>query len=295
MIRRVICSITLAVLLGIGLVAGAQAQGLAMDGYVDEFVVHVKGSCANYDSLVKKLVDANRANGGDNWLALESTYGEGNVYRFVATRMTYGDIETAQGKFMAALSKGLGGEMGAMKLLGELGSCAESTQGILRARRWDLSLGKPADMAAYAKVIGSTRWIRLYTVHVRPGMAGRYEAAVKSANAAMLKANPDAQSWFTQSVAGDNGTTYYISQLRPSLASFDSGMSMRQMMGDTAFDSYQKEISEVVTRTDVAIYQVSGSLSNEPDDVVAVAPNFWRPKPPAPPKAPATKAPAKKN
>jgi len=295
MIRRSLCTIVFALLLGIGLVSGAHAQGLAMDGYVDEFVVHVKGTCGNYDSLVKKLVDANRANNGDNWLTLESTYGEGNVYRFVATRTTYGDIETAQGKFMAAVAKGTGGEAGMMKLFSELGACAESSQGVLRARRWDLSLGRPADAAAYAKLIGNTRWIRFYTVHVRPGMAGRYEAAVKSANAAMLRANPDALSWFTQSVAGDNGTTYYISQLRPSLASFDSGMSMRQMMGDTAFDSYQKEISEVVTRTDVAIYQVSGSLSNEPDEVAAVAPNFWRPKPPAPPKAPATKAPAKNN
>jgi len=294
-IRRAICSITFALLLGIGLVAGAQAQGMAMEGYIDELVVHVKGSCANYESLAKRIVDANRANGGDNWLALTSTYGEGNVYRFASTRATYGEIETATAKFMAALSKGLGGEAGAMKLLGELGACSESTQGILRMRRWDLSLGKPADIAAYAKVIGGTRWIRLITVHVRPGMAGRYEAAVKSANAAIMRANPDASNWFSQSVAGDNGTTYYISQLRPSLAAFDGGQSMRTMMGDSAFEAYMKEISEVVTRTDVAIYQVSGSLSNEPDEVVAVAPSFWRPKPPAPPKPKTANPAAKKN
>jgi hypothetical protein len=294
MIRRVILSITFALLLGVGLVGSAKAQGMTMDGFVDEFVVHVKSSCTNYDSLVKKLVDANRKNGGDNWLALTSTYGEGNVYRFVSTRANYAEIEPAQGKFMSALAKGLGGEMVAMKVLGELGACAESSQGVLRARRWDLSLGKPADAAAYAKLIGNTRWIRLYTVHVRPGMGGRYEEAVKKANAAMLKADPNAQSWFTQSVAGDNGTTYYISQLRTSLASFDSGMTMRKMMGDSEFEEYQKVVSEVVNRTDVAIYSVSGSLSNEPDEVAAVAPNFWRPKPPAPMKAPAA-APAKKN
>jgi hypothetical protein len=60
---------------------------------------------------------------------------------------------------------------------------------------------------------------------------------------------------------------------------------MRAAMGDSAFEAYQKEISEVVTRTDTAIYQVSPSMSNPPADVVAVAPNFWRPKPPAPKKA----------
>jgi hypothetical protein len=293
MIRRVICWISFAVLLGICLPLGAQAQGMTSDGYVDDFVVHVKGSCSQYGDLVKKLVTANRKD-GDNWLALQETYGDSSVVRFVATRATYAEIEAAQGKFMAALMKAEGGEAGAMKLFGQLGACADSQQGVLRARRWDLSLGRPADNAAYAQVIGNTRWVRIYTVHVKPGMAGRYEAAVKAANAAMLKANPNASSWFTQSVAGDNGTTYYISQLRTSLGGFDSTNmpSMRSMMGDAAFEAYQKEISEVVTRTDVAIFQVSPSMSNPPADVVAVAPNFWRPKPPAPKKA-ATAAPKK--
>jgi hypothetical protein len=290
MIRRAICWISFALLMGIVLPLGAQAQGM-MDGYLDDFVVHVKGSCAQYGDLVKRLVAANR-NGGDNWLALQGTYGDSTAVRFVATRASYAEIETAQGKFMGALMKAEGGEAGAMKLFGQLGACADSEQGVLRARRWDLSLGKPADAAAYAQVIGNTRWIRVYTVHVKPGVAGRYEAAVKTANAAMLKANPNASSWFTQSVAGDNGTTYYISQLRTSLAGFDpvQGQGMRAAMGDSAFEAYQKEISEVVTRTDTAIYQISPSMSNPPEEVVAVAPNFWRPKPPAPKKA-ATPAP----
>ena len=69
---------------------------------------------------------------------------------------------------------------------------------------------------------------------------------------------------------------------------------MRAAMGDSAFEAYQKEISEVVTRTDVAIYQMSGTMSNAPDEIAAVAPGFWRPKPPAPAKV-AAKEPAKKN
>jgi hypothetical protein len=295
MIRRAICSITFALLLGIGLVAGAQAQNnMVTDGYLDDFVVHVKQGCANYENIVKKLVAANHGNGGDNWIAMSSLYGEGNVTRFVSTRATYGDIETAQGKFMAAMTKAMG-EAGMMKTFADLGACADSTQGVIRRRRWDLSLGQPADAAANAKIVGNARFIRMYTVHVRPGMASRYEAAVKKANAAMLKSDPNASSWFSQSVAGDNGTTYYISQLRPSLASFDGGKSMRESMGDSEFEAYQKEVSEIVTRTDVAIFSISGTMSNAPDDVAAVSPNFWRPKPPAPMKAPAANPPAKKN
>jgi hypothetical protein len=69
---------------------------------------------------------------------------------------------------------------------------------------------------------------------------------------------------------------------------------MRDTMGDAAYEAYQKEYSEIITRTDASIYQVSGSLSNAPDDVAAVAPKFWRPAP-APMKAPAAKTPAPKN
>jgi hypothetical protein len=290
MIRRAICWISFAMLLGILLPLGAQAQGM-MDGYLDDFVVHVKGSCSQYGDLVKRLVAANR-NGGDNWIALQGTYGDSSVVRFVATRSSYGDIEIAQGKFMAALMKAEHGEEGAMKLFGQLGACADSTQGVLRARRWDLSVGKPADAPSYANVIGNTRWIQVFTIHVKPGLSGRFEAEVKKVNSAMTKSEPNASSWVSQSVAGDNGVTYYISQLHASLKELDGGKSMREMMGDSAYEEFQKIVADVVTRTDVAIYQISPSMSNPPDDVVAVAPNFWRPKPPAPKKA-ATAAPKK--
>ncbi len=297
MIRRAMCSVVFALLMGIGLIAGAQAQGMATDGYVDDYIVHVKQNCPQYEELAKKLVAANHANGGDNWLALQSVYGEGNVYRFVSTRATYGDIETGQGKFMAAAAKGLGGEAGMMKFFAEVGACAESTQAVLRLRRWDLSTGAPADAAEQARVIGNARWERLIEAHVRPGMTARYEAMRKQVKAAQERSDPNAMStWVSQSVAGDQGTVFYYAQLRPTLASFDTaGKSMREMMGDSAYEAYQKEYSEVIARTDVAIYQFNGSMSNAPDEVAAVAPSFWRPKPPAPPKAPAAKAPPKNN
>jgi hypothetical protein len=301
MIRRAICSIAFGMLMVIGLVAGAQAQSTSTsEGYVDEYVVHVKQTCGlQYDNIVKKLVAANRANKGDNWLTLESTYGEGNVYRFVSTRATYADIEAAQGKFMAAVAKSQGGEAGMMKLFSDLGACADSTQGILRHRRWDLSVGQPADTAAYAQAVGNARWVRLIEIHVRPGMTPRYEAMRKMVMAAQLKANPNIGStWVSEAVAGSQGTVFYYTQVRPTLGSFDTlpnSPSMRDMMGDVAYQAYQKEYSEIITRTDVSIYQVSGTLSNAPDDVAAVAPKFWRPAAMAPAKAPAAKAPATKN
>jgi hypothetical protein len=289
MIRRILLGMALALVAGV--LSPAFAQGTA--GYLDDFIAHVKPEKrAQYDESVKKMVAANRANKGDNWIAMEMTYGEGNTLRFVSMRNSYADIEKAQGAFMNALMKSLGGP-GVGKLMGDLGADSASFQGMLRVRRWDLSAAPPADAAAEAKVIGSTRWIRTFVVHVRPGMGPRYEATLKTLIAAASKGMPGQTTWVSQSVAGDQGIVYYISQLRPSLAGFDGGQSMMQMLGDAGFAAYQKDVSEVVTRTDVYIYSILPALSNPPEDVVAVAPEYWRPKPPAMPK-PKAAAPAKK-
>jgi hypothetical protein len=289
MIRRIFLGVTLALLAGMFVPAYAQSTA----GYLDDFIAHVKGDKrTQYDELVKKMVAANRANKGDHWIAMEMVYGEGNNLRFTSFRNSYADIEKAQGAFMGALMKSMGGPAGAGKLFSDLGSCTESTQGIIRLRRWDLSSAPPADAAAEANVIGNTRWIRTIVVHVRPGMGPRYEGMLKTLTAAAAKGMPGVVTWVSQSVAGDQGIVYYIAQLRPSMAGFDGGMSMQQMLGDATFAAYQKDVSEVVSRTDVYIYSILPALSNPTDEVVAVAPEYWRPKPPAPPK-PKTNPPAK--
>jgi len=57
------------------------------EGYLDVYVAKVKmGKRAEFDSLNKKEVDANRRNKGDNWLAYELTYGEANTVYYVTAR-----------------------------------------------------------------------------------------------------------------------------------------------------------------------------------------------------------------
>jgi hypothetical protein len=289
MIRRILMGAALALVAGIFAPVNAQAPA----GFLDDYIAHVKPEKRmQYDALVKKMVAANRANKGDNWIAMEVVYGEMNTLRFVSMRENFAGIETAQGVFMSALVKSLT-MPGVEKLFSDLSSDSTGSQGVIRVRRWDLSIGAPADAAAEAKVIGATRWIRTFVVHVRPGMGPRYEALAKMVKASVEKAVPGALSWISQSIAGDQGIVYYISQLRPSLAAFDApGPSMREMMGDAGFAAYQKELSEIVTRTDALIYSIRPELSNPPDAVVAVAPAYWHPAPPPPPK-PKTNPPAK--
>jgi quinol monooxygenase YgiN len=277
-----------ALVLFLGCCVAAQAQ----DGYLDTYIVQVKpDKRAQFDAIAKKIAAANRQNKGDSWVAFETVYGEGNIILFVSTRQTYADIETAQGAFAAALTKSFGQE-GMQKLFQEFGNCLVSSHATVRRRRWDLSTNAPADAAGQARLVGETRWIRMIRVYVRPGQGARFEEQLKILKAAVERSNPKGVSLVSQSAAGDRGTIYYISQLRSSLAGFDGGASMQEMMGNDAYQNYMKVVSEVVTTTEVTINQVLPELSSPPAETAAAAPAFWNPKPMM--AKPAAKAPAKK-
>jgi hypothetical protein len=274
-------------------------------GYLDTLIVQVKPEKRlAFDALAKKIAAANRDNKGDNWIALETIYGEGNTISFVSTRSSYGDVEKATGAFMAAMEKGLGKE-GAQKLFAELNNCAASQHGTVRIRRYDLSTNFPADPSAQAKIVGASRWIRIIKVYVRPGMGPRFEELIKEVNEAGARGGNKTPTAVSQIAAGERGTIYYISQLVPSLAALDEIKPLPQMMGESAFKDFEKAVSEVVTSTDVTINVILPDLSNPPAEEVAVAPDFWHPKSAmapkpasgsmAPNKKPAGKAPAKKN
>ena len=92
----------IAVVLLLGFCIAAQAQ----EGYLDEYVVHVKPEKrATFDALIKKLAAANRNNGGDYWTATGTTYGNTDGVTFVSGRGSYGDIEKASDAMMGAMVK----------------------------------------------------------------------------------------------------------------------------------------------------------------------------------------------
>ena len=67
------------------------------EGYLDVYVARIKPEKrAEFDSVNKKMADANRRNKGDTWLALETAYGEQNTVTFVSNRRNYGEVEKAR-------------------------------------------------------------------------------------------------------------------------------------------------------------------------------------------------------
>ncbi|HYA26104.1 MAG TPA: hypothetical protein VEF05_18220 [Terriglobales bacterium] len=247
--------------------------------YLDVYIVKVKPEkAADFEALARKIADANRKNHGDQWLAMESVYGENNTYAFVSSRQSYADLDKAQDSFMGAMNKTYGKEM-SQKMLNEWNNYIAGARSEFRKRRWDLSRKAPTDPAAYTKFIGSSRVLRTTAVHVKAGKIAEFEALLKDLKEASEKAENTQPVLVSQVIEGGKGTVFYISGLRPGLDGFDKNPSARDILGEEGYKKYLKDVSETVDGTDSMIYRYSAELSSPPEQLIAVAPDFWNPKP----------------
>ncbi len=255
----------------------SQAQEEQVD-YLDVFSVDVKPEKrAEFDAIAKKMVSANRQNGGDAWLTMETAYGPSNRVMFVSTRHSYADVEKATGAFFGALQKAYG-KAGTDKMFQDFNQCVVSSRGELRRRRWDLSSNAPKDAAAYAKLVGEARWLRTTAVHVRPGQIAAFEAILKDLKAAREKSDPSTPVLVSQAVAGQEGTVFYVTTLQNSMAGFDTIPSLQKVLGEEGYDKFLKASAEAVTTAETMINRFLPELSNAPQEIAAVAPDYWTPK-----------------
>jgi hypothetical protein len=272
--RKAIWAAAAVVLLAL---AVGQAQE-AQQQYLDVYSVQVKPEKrADFDAIAKKIAAANRQNNGDSWLTMETVYGPGDRVTFVSTRESYGDIEKATGTFYAAMQKTYG-KAATDKLFQDFSQCLMSSRSEFRRRRWDLSSNPPADPAAMGKLIGEARWLRTTVVHVRPGQIANFEALLKDVKAAREKASPPLTVLVSQAVAGQEGTVFYVTTLQSSLAGFDTIPPIQQVLGDEGYQKFLKTSAEAVSDTETVINRFLPDISNAPEQIASVAPDFWRPK-----------------
>jgi len=254
------------------------AQG--QEDYLDVFSCRVKPEKrSDFDALARKISDANRANDGDRWIAMEATYGEGNLVNFVSTRRSYGELDQANEAFMKAMATAMGGQANVQKAFADFNATLNSSRSEFRRRRWDLSSNAPSDPAARAKLVGAAKWIRTTMVRVRLGHGPDFEAMLKELKAAREKTTPQEITLVSQAVAGQTGTVFYISTLKSSMAGFDGGTPMPQLLGQEGYQRFLKVSADAVLNTESAIYRLLPDLSNPPPEVASVAPEFWTPKP----------------
>jgi hypothetical protein len=246
--------------------------------YLDVYIVKVKPEkIAEFEALNKKWADANRRFHGDTWLALESVYGEGNVYQFTSTRKDYAEVQTVEDLQMAALTKAFG-KQAALKMDQDFQNCLVWSRAELRRRRWDLSRKPPAEADAYSKLIGESRYLRTTAVHIRAGHVADFEALLKDLKEAGERNPNTAPVFISQVVEGGKGTTFYVSTLRSSLGGFDRNPTTREILGDEGYKKYLQTNADIVETTESTLYRFSPELSNPPEEVAKVAANFWRPK-----------------
>ncbi len=254
------------------------AVGQAQQDYLDVYSVQVKPEKrADFDAISKKMVTANRQNKGDTWLAMEATYGPGDRVTFVSTRHSYAEAEEASGAFYQALQKAFG-KAGSDKALQDFNQCIMSSHSEFRRRRWDLGSNVPQDEAAMARLIGEARWLRTVVVHVKPGQVASFEALEKELKTAREKASPPQTVLVSEAVAGQEGTVFYVTMPENSLGGFDGLPSFKQMLGEEGYDRFLKANVETIAHTETVISRFLPELSNAPEQIASIAPDYWRPK-----------------
>ncbi len=256
----------------------AMAAGQAQEQYLDVYIAQVKPEKrADFDAVNKKMVAANRQAKGDSWIAMETVYGRGDRVTFISMRNSYADADQGSQMFEQALQKTYG-KAAADKLGQDFGQCLASSRTELRRRRWDLSSNAPADAAAMAKMLANTRFLRTATVHIKPGQVAAFEALLKDLKAAREKVSPPQTTLVSQAVAGQEGTVFYVTSLQTSMAGFDAIPTLLQLLGEEGYAKYLKTSAEVVEGSETVINHFLPELSNAPEEVVAAAPDYWRPK-----------------
>jgi hypothetical protein len=251
-------------------------------GYLDVFYVKVKmGKRAEFDAVAKKMVEINRKNKGDTWLAQEVVYGDASGIYLTSPRANFAGIDDGIKAFEGSLTKALGAA-GMRKLFADFDAAADAERGELRRRRIDLTANAPADQAAYLKLVGESRYVRTAIIHLRPGKILDYEAQLKRNKSAQERANPGIPSFVAQGVAGQATGTFYVTTLVKSLGDLDQIKTVQEVLG-SGYESYMKAVADDVLSTDILIGRFRPDLSNPPEEVVAVDPKYWRPAPPPPP------------
>jgi hypothetical protein len=288
MLRRAIWALVVAVCLAAPMAVHAQGD------YLDVYIVKVKPEkLADFQTLTKKWIDANRKYNGDTWIAMETVYGEGNVYQFTSIRKDYSDIDKVNEAAMAAANKAFGKEM-ADKMERDFQNCLVWSRSELRRRRWDLSRKAPTDAAAYAKFIGESRVLRTTAVHIRTGHVPEFEALLKETKEEGEKAANAQPLFVSQVVEGTKGATFYVTSLRTSLGGFDNNPTIRDILGEEGFKKFQQVSAESVEHSESTLFRFSPQLSNPPEEIASASVDFWHPKPmmaaTAKPKASAAKS-----
>jgi hypothetical protein len=261
------------------LLLAASAAGQTIDNYVDYYIVKVKPEKrADFDGVARRIAVANSRANGDRWIAYEPIYGETNTVYFASSRKDLAAIDTGIESLMRAMKESIGPNF--ETVFHDIDACTVSARGEIRRRRLDLSSGVPDNQEQYGKRLGAARYIRTTTIRIRPGTAPQFEELARTVAKVTAQREPERMFAVSQTVAGQTGTVYYVTDFQTKLAGFEPNpQSMRDAMGEEAYGQLEKRLSETVLTTETLIAKFLPELSNPPDAVANVSAEFWKPEP----------------
>jgi hypothetical protein len=268
------------------LAAGAWGQ-MASPGvaakYLESRVANVKPEkWAEFDEIVKKMANANHHHKGDTWLASAVAFGPGHVVTFMSARVGLGSVEEGQRAFMRALTEAFG-TASATKLLRDFDNCVTSVHATLWRMRPAASPNAPTDDAGLNKLIGQSRWVWSSIEHVGPGHGGDYAAQLQKLKEGIekLKSASYYTVFISQSLLGERSNTFLATRFGPNLETFEKGEPvLREVFGEEGAKKFHEASAALISSAEISVSQFLPELSNPPEEIAAVDPNFWRPKPP---------------
>ena len=143
--------------------------------------------------------------------------------------------------------------------------------------------------------IAQMRYFEITRFHVRPGHEKEWDDVVKIYVDNFGKAVPDAHWAVYQDMYGrDSGGTYLVITPMKSLSEIDKGFANSKKFAEQMGEAGMKKLSDLaaasIDSTESNILAFNPRLSYPPDAWVKADPEFWKPKPMAPAKAPAKPA-----
>jgi len=210
-----------------------------------------------FENAVKKYAEVNRRNGGDQWIAFSTIYGaqQGTVH-FASLRENMAAVDTAYEATDKALAKGVG-TANLPKFFASYFATIMDERGEIRMRRPDLSFNFPDTPEGRTRMVAESKFMRSSIVRAKPGMTPGLTDIWKKIRSSMETEGAKHAVAVSQATTGPSGVFYFTSYAK-SLGEFDSQhFDLAKAMGEEAYRSLQKDISEVVAESRVDIYRMS--------------------------------------
>jgi hypothetical protein len=210
-------------------------------------------------------------------MAFETVFGENHTLTFVSMRPNMAAIETGMERFAKAMRASFGANF--ESVYREADACLIGSRTELRKRRWDLSPNPPRSEEDHAKYVGGARWVHTTALRIRPGRAMEFEELAKTVKGVMEKGYPNTITMISEPVAGQEGTTYYVTSLHSTMAELDGRMlRFKEALGPEGHARFLKTMSDILEKSEVMIGRFRPEFSNPPESVVNVTRDFWAPK-----------------